>query len=163
MLNLAEAVKDLDVQLIILGRGSFEEELKNKIDKLNIKDKVTIFDSVAPDKVVDFMNKLDVLILPSLTTEKWKEQYGRVLTEAMACEVNVVGSNSGEIPNVIGNVGLIFKEGDSKDLKEKIEMLIKNKGLRNKLIKKGKEMVKQFRSKSIAEKYFKLFEEVVNG
>jgi len=48
------------------------------------------------------MNSLDVLVLPSRSRSFWKEQFGRVLIEAMACGVPVIGSSSGEIPNVIG-------------------------------------------------------------
>lgn len=161
LLNLIEAIKDLDVKLIILGRGIFKEELENRINELGIKNKVELIESVPPEEVVDYMNKMDVLVLPSLTIRKWKEQYGRVLPEAMACEVNVIGSSSAEIPNVIKDAGLIFKEGDSEDLKEKIKILMKNKELRKYLIRKGKERVKEFTAKTIAEKYYKIFEEVL--
>ena len=45
-----------------------------------------------------------------------KEQFGRVLVEAMACEVPVIGSSSGEIPTVVGDAGLVFPEGDAAGL-----------------------------------------------
>ena len=51
-------------------------------------------------------------MLPSLTRPNWKEQFGRVLIEAMASGVPVIGSDSGAIPDVIGQAGLIFPEGD---------------------------------------------------
>ena len=54
----------------------------------------------------------DVLAGPSLTGTRWKEQYGRMLIEAMGCEVAVIGSDSGEIPEVIGDAGLVVAEGD---------------------------------------------------
>ena len=57
---------------------------------------------------------LDVLVLPSRTTETWTEQFGRVLVEALWCGVPVVGSDSGEIPWVINETGggVVFPEGD---------------------------------------------------
>ncbi len=58
------------------------------------------------------LRKLDVLALPSRSTPTWKEQFGRVLIEAMSCGVPVVGSSSGEIARVIGEGGLIYPEGD---------------------------------------------------
>jgi glycosyltransferase involved in cell wall biosynthesis len=72
---------------------------------------------------VDFYNSLDVFVLPSETILQWKEQYGRVLIEAMACGLPVVGSSSGAIPEVLEGYpkGLIFKEGDVDDLVEKIK------------------------------------------
>ncbi|MDP3047288.1 MAG: glycosyltransferase, partial [Chloroflexota bacterium] len=57
-------------------------------------------------------NTWDCLVLPSLTRVNWKEQFGRVLVEAMACQVPVVGSDSGEIPNLVGDGGLIVPEGN---------------------------------------------------
>jgi glycosyltransferase involved in cell wall biosynthesis len=63
-----------------------------------------------------YLNCLDVLVLPSETTKYWAEQFGKVLIEAMACEVPVVGSDSGEIPSVIGDAGHVFREKNSADL-----------------------------------------------
>jgi glycosyltransferase involved in cell wall biosynthesis len=59
------------------------------------------------------MRTSDVLVLPSRTIPgKWKEQFGRVLVEAMASGCVPIGSDSGAIPSVIGAGGLIFPEGD---------------------------------------------------
>lgn len=69
-------------------------------------------------QVVEFLRHVHVLVLPSRTTPSWKEQFGRVLVEAMACGVPVVGSDSGEIPHVIGDGGLVFPEGDAQRLAE---------------------------------------------
>ena len=64
-----------------------------------------------------YYREIDVLVLPSLTRPNWVEQFGRVLIEAMACGVAVVGSSSGEIPWVIGDAGVIFPEGDADALR----------------------------------------------
>jgi glycosyltransferase involved in cell wall biosynthesis len=68
---------------------------------------------VSSTQTSQFYRTLDVLVLPSLSQPNWVEQFGRVLTEAMACGVPVVGSRSGEIPWVIGDAGRIFPEGDA--------------------------------------------------
>ena len=67
---------------------------------------------------------MDTWVLPSETTLKfktltsvgWQEQFGHVLIEAMAAQVPVIGSDSGEIPNVIADTGLVFPEGDATAL-----------------------------------------------
>jgi glycosyltransferase involved in cell wall biosynthesis len=63
-----------------------------------------------------FYGALDVLVLPSQTTPAWKEQFGRVLVEAQACGISVLGSDSGAIPEVVGSAGLIFPENDLEGL-----------------------------------------------
>ena len=67
-----------------------------------------------PRPDADGYAQLDVLVLPSRTTPTWKEQFGRVIVEALWCGVPVVGSDSGEIPWLIGLTGggLMFPEGD---------------------------------------------------
>jgi glycosyltransferase involved in cell wall biosynthesis len=70
-----------------------------------------------------FYQGLDVFVLPSRTLPNWKEQFGRVLIEAMACAVPVVGSDSGEIPHVIGDGGLIFPEDDVEALHACLQQL----------------------------------------
>jgi glycosyltransferase involved in cell wall biosynthesis len=57
--------------------------------------------------------------------------------EAMMCDVPVIGSSSGEIPNVVSDAGLIFQEADEYDLKDKLKMIIEDDDLRNTLIKRG--------------------------
>jgi glycosyltransferase involved in cell wall biosynthesis len=82
-----------------------------------------------------------VLALPSRTLPNWKEQFGRILVEAMACGVVVVGSDSGEIPNVIGEAGLVFPEDDKEALQAHLTRLIGDAGLRRRLAQAGRERV----------------------
>jgi glycosyltransferase involved in cell wall biosynthesis len=72
----------------------------------------------------DRLQQWDVLVLPSLTRSNWKEQFGRILVEAMACQVPVVASNSGEIPNVVGDAGLLVPEGDPGALRDGVAALL---------------------------------------
>jgi glycosyltransferase involved in cell wall biosynthesis len=77
------------------------------------------------------------VVLPSCTTRVWKEQFGRILVEAMACKVPVVGSDSGAIPEVVGNAGLIFPEGDVAMLAECLQRLKESPELRHELAERG--------------------------
>lgn len=101
--------------LALVGVGPLEEFLRRAASSLGIADRVHFLGGVASDRVAHVLRGIDVLILPSLTTRRWKEQFGRVLVEAMAVGVPVIGSTSGEIPNVIAQAGLIFREGDVAD------------------------------------------------
>src|SRR5690606_39842146 len=71
----------------------------------------------------------------------WAEQFGRILIEAMACGVPVIGSRSGEIPRVIGEAGLLVAEGDERGLTEAIRALSGEAELRTGLGARGRARV----------------------
>jgi glycosyltransferase involved in cell wall biosynthesis len=73
--------------------------------------------------------------------------------EAMACEVPVIGSDSGGIPEVLGDAGLIFRQENVADLREKIRFLLDNPELRRELARKGRaRVVKEFDLSVIAKR-----------
>ncbi|KMW70854.1 hypothetical protein WN50_32145, partial [Limnoraphis robusta CS-951] len=75
----------------------------------------------------------------TLTAVGWKEQFGHVLIEAMACKVPVIGSDSGEIPHVIGEAGVVFPEGKAEALGDCIRQLMENPQQAEKLALRGYE------------------------
>ncbi|HBE02679.1 MAG: hypothetical protein A2096_05960 [Spirochaetes bacterium GWF1_41_5] len=102
--------------LLIAGSGPMEKPIIEKIPALGRRKKIFLTGNLSPEELPAWYSLMDILVLPSRTTAVWKEQFGRVLAEAMLMEVNVIGSDSGEIPLVIGNTGLIFKERNSDSL-----------------------------------------------
>ena len=135
-----------NIKLLLVGDGREKEKVINFVNCNNLKDSVIILNQMKTTNVPQYMNLLDVLVLPSfeyrgMFWKGWKEQFGRVLIEAMACKVPVIGSDSGEIPNVIGGVGLTFKEKSTGDLVEKLKALILDSKLRNFLKEEGRKRV----------------------
>lgn len=111
--TLIEAAERIpNAHVAIAGVGPFQRDLEALVYRLGLKSRVSFLGGFSSTDVADVIASFDALVLPSLTTRRWKEQFGRVLIEAMACGVPVVGSTSGEIPNVIGDAGLLFAEGD---------------------------------------------------
>jgi glycosyltransferase involved in cell wall biosynthesis len=111
--DLLAAVRRLDapVELVLIGQG----ELRGQLENQQIPgSQVRVIDDLRHDQMAQGYAQLDVLVLPSHTQPTWKEQFGRVLVEALWCGVPVVGSDSGEIPWVIGLTGggVTFPEGD---------------------------------------------------
>jgi glycosyltransferase involved in cell wall biosynthesis len=104
------------VQALLIGDGPEKPKLQEQARQLGLARRTHFLPAVAYAAVADYMNALDVLVLPSKSQTHWKEQFGRVLVEAMACRVAVVGSDSGAIPEVVGDAGRIFPEGDSTAL-----------------------------------------------
>jgi len=138
--TLIEAVSKVNgINLNLVGTGSEEyvNTLKNLAAKLNITGRVIFHGFMDRARLNEFIKNMQVLVLPSVTTEGWKEQFGRVIIEAFASKIAVIGSDSGEIPNVIGDAGFIFREGDCFGLAEAIEKLQNNKELYDALIEKG--------------------------
>ena len=143
IMDLLHAVSRINnnFNLLLVGSGKLKYKIEAEGRRLGLLEKIRIVDSISSSQVPYYLNRMDCLVLPSRTTRKWKEQFGRVLTEAMSCEVPVIGSDSGEIPNVIGDCGLVFKEGDVDDLSSKIKRLINNSDLRVELAKNGRQRV----------------------
>jgi glycosyltransferase involved in cell wall biosynthesis len=102
----------------------------------------TVFDGQIPSlEVPSYLAQLHVLVLPSRTRSNWQEQFGRVLPEAMVSGVPVVGSDSGEIPNVIGDAGLIYPEGDVEALRAHLQALMGDRALWHDMAERGRERV----------------------
>ncbi|ABA20989.1 Glycosyl transferase, group 1 [Trichormus variabilis ATCC 29413] len=156
LLTLLQALTKLPLdktwKLLLLGRGPLQEELIKIAAENHIQDRVILIESVPHDEVANYINLMSTLVLPSettynfktLTSVGWKEQFGHVLIEAMACQVPVIGSDSGEIPYVIGDAGLVFPEGDVQALANCLLQLIEQPNFTKELGERGyqKAMVK---------------------
>lgn len=137
---LLQAVTGLvgEWRLRILGSGPMQSQLEALARQLDIIEQMSFESPIPSAQMPAFYNQLDTLALPSLTRPHWKEQFGRVLVEAMACGVPVVGSRSGEIPHVIGQAGLTFTEGDAQELRARLAQLMDTPTLRADLARRGR-------------------------
>ncbi len=153
LLVLLEAVARLQdhVRLLVVGSGPLKGELIRQAAGLRLSGRFELCDGVRHVDVPQYLNRMSVLVLPSLTTSTWKEQFGHVLIEAMACGVPVIGSDSGAIPEVIGDAGLVVREGDVAELTSTLRRLLSDPGLREELSARGRARVLwQYTDNSIA-------------
>ncbi|MFQ5611541.1 MAG: glycosyltransferase [Anaerolineae bacterium] len=143
LMLLLEALSQLDCEWrwLIVGRGPLKASLEQEARKCGLGQRLVWIDTVPHVEVPRYLSAMDVLVLPSQTTPSWKEQFGHVLIEAMACGVPVVGSDSGAIPEVIGDAGLIFPEGRADLLAQQLRLLQKDVSLRKTLGERGRERV----------------------
>lgn len=172
LLKALVTLQDKSWKLLLLGRGPLKEELIKIATENNIKDRLILVESVPHHEVASYINLMSTLVLPSETSEEfktltsvgWKEQFGHVLIEAMACQVPVIGSDSGEIPYVIGDAGLVFPEGDAKALADCLLQLIEKPDFTQTLGEMGyqKAMVK-YTNKALAKEQFEFYQELVNS
>lgn len=102
--------------LIYIGKGEERDALAAQARRAGVGDRVHFTGHLPSLEMPSALAALDVLVLPSVGTPTLQEQFGRVLVEAMACEVAVVGSDTGEIPHVMGPVGEVVPAGEVEPL-----------------------------------------------
>jgi glycosyltransferase involved in cell wall biosynthesis len=160
--TVIEAVARVNgIRFAMAGKGPDEAALRAQARDLGIADRIHFLGGFPSDRVPAVMRGMDALILPSLTTSKWKEQFGRVLIEAMATGIPVIGSSSAEIPNVIGDAGLVFREGDVEDCARALRVLLDPQA-RNDLAARGAARVAEhFTSERIADRYWEAFQDAM--
>jgi glycosyltransferase involved in cell wall biosynthesis len=130
-----------------------------------VEEKLIVNKPVPHNEVPRYLNCMDTLVLPSITTPTWKEQFDRVLIEAMACEIPVVGSDSGQIPYIIEDAGggWVFHEGDAEDLKNKLATLFFSKKLHRKLGTTGRRNIREkYACSKVAEQLYQVFKKVLD-
>jgi glycosyltransferase involved in cell wall biosynthesis len=124
--DLLQATQSLDCLLMVVGDGSLRGQVEQAAARQ--PDRFELRDWADHTELPALLARMDVLVLPSLEVVQrnvvpWigiplREQFGRVLVEAMACAVPVVGSDTGDIPHVIGSAGHVFPAGDAATLAE---------------------------------------------
>lgn len=172
LLTLVDALatlKEKRWKLLLLGRGVLKETLEEKLTEFGLRDRVIWKESVPHDEVARYINLMNVLVLPSETTYKfktlsaagWKEQFGHVLIEAMACGIPTIGSDSGEIPHVIGEAGLVFPEKDVAAFAECLAKTIEQPELREKLGQLGYERaMERYTNKALAQRQLAFYRQL---
>ncbi len=170
LLQALATLKNKPWKLLLLGRGELQSELMKIAAENNIKKRLILIESVPHNEVASYINLMSTLVLPSETTYKfktltsagWKEQFGHVLIEAMACQVPVIGSDSGEIPYVIGDAGLVFPEGDVQALANCLVQLMDKPDFAHNLGEMGyrKAMI-QYTNKALAKQQLEFYQELV--
>ncbi|HLF28390.1 MAG TPA: glycosyltransferase [Anaerolineae bacterium] len=151
-------------RLEIVGSGPRRRALIQLADRLRVRERVTFHPWLPSAQLPSRYRAFDVLVLPSRSKRNWKEQFGRVLIEAMACGVPVIGSTCGELPHVVGDAGLIFPEGEVAALHARLDRLRQDAGLRRDLAARGRPHVLQhYTQKQIAAATAQVYREVMAG
>lgn len=147
------------VQLEIVGDGIERTRLELLATELGVRDCVLFRGGVPPALMPEALNRFDVLVVPSRTRRNWKEQFGRVIIEAMSCGVPVVGSSSGEIPHVIGDPSLVFPEDDVDALVRLLRNLLADPDRLRQLGEAGRRRVlAHYTQRRIAEQYYAVYQ-----
>lgn len=123
-----------------IGTGDFQGEFESLLAAQGLSGRAIFHGYVPHHKTPEFLSAFDLLVVPSETQPNWKEQFGRVIIEALACGTAVVGSDSGEIPVLIESSGggLVFTEKNPRALADSIRTLLLDPGLREEMAESGR-------------------------
>ena len=97
--------------LLVVGSGPEAGTLRSYADELGLDGRVE-FAAVSYERMPQVFSRASALVLASLATPVWEEQFGMVLAEAMAVGIPIAASTSGAIPEVVGDDGDLFTPGD---------------------------------------------------
>ncbi len=158
ILELCDAVYSLrqqypELHLALLGDGPCREQLAASNDSW-----IHLFPPRPHFEVPDFLRSLDMFVLPSkpLRTNGrvWEEQFGHVLVEAMACRIATIGSDSGAIPEVLGDSRAIFPHSNTAGLIDLLQKLIEAERFRSELAdQQYRRTRKRFSHQAVAQTY----------
>jgi glycosyltransferase involved in cell wall biosynthesis len=150
-----------DLKLVLAGDGFERPELERLATELGIRDDTTFLGWVANAELPTYYRAAAVSVIPSL-----EEGFGIPAAEAMGCEVPVVASDAGGLPEVVedGVTGKVVPRGDVDALTRAIESLLEDEGLRVRMGKAGRERaLRLFDWDRSAEQFERLFVRLIDG
>ncbi len=153
-----------DAALVIAGDGPLRRVLQARARQAGVLERLHLLGDVPAHDMPGLLNACDVVALPSTRTAGWMEQFGRILVEAMAVGVPVIGSTLGEIPAVIGDAGLVVREGDSGALVRALMALADSPAARQQLSARGRtRALACFTNRRIAQETVSFYERMLGA
>lgn len=148
--------KNTPYKLVIGGRdGGNLKQIKQLIKNLNLEQKIIICGFISYKDLPYVYNLAEVFVFPSFS-----EGFGLPVLEAMACGIPVIVSSEGSLSEITGNAGIFINPKNFYEIEEAISYVLENNTLKENLIKKGLEQVKNFSWKKTAQRTLKIYEEI---
>ena len=139
---LIELMPDLpDWQLVIIGDGPTKDQLVKLIDKLNLKERVELKNSMLRKELLEYLNKAKVFILNTSF-----ESFSFQVVEAMNAGVPVITTNIGNLSEIIdnGQEGILVEPNNKKQIIEAIRKIEKDDTFRKTIINNAQKKVQKF-------------------
>ncbi|HVE84611.1 MAG TPA: glycosyltransferase family 4 protein [Myxococcales bacterium] len=149
-----------DWRALVVGDGPLRAELEKWANRR--PERVRVLPGVRHDEVPAHLNAMDVVCVPSQTTPRWKEQFGRALVEAFACGRAVLASDSGEIPHTAGPAAELLPESNAGAWTAAMERLRDDPDRRRRLGELGVERARRhFAWPVVARQHLEFFEKLL--
>ena len=159
---LIDAMREVDADLKIIGKGPEEDSLKKQVGAFGLNKKINFLGEISDKELVKELYLSDIFCLPSHLRS---EAYGVCQIEAMACGLPVVSTNLDTgVPfvNKDGESGIVVEVGSSKALADAINFLIKNPEIRMEMREKAQRRAKElFSSKTMIDKIREIYYEII--
>jgi starch synthase len=152
-----EILAERKIKFVFIGIGAMEKKLKR--EARNYGDRIIFLKNLPLNELIEWYSRASVLILPS-----YYEAFSRVLAEAMSCGTPVVATKVGGIPEVVddGKTGFLVKYGNWTSFKDRINQLLDDPGLRNRMGRAGRDkVIKNFSTNVVIRKLEGIYKELV--
>jgi N-acetyl-alpha-D-glucosaminyl L-malate synthase BshA len=149
--------KGVKARLVMVGDGSERTNAEHRARCLGIYDECS-FVGKQP-RIVDYLSASDVLLLPSE-----QESFGLAALEAMACELPVIASRVGGIPEVVtdGETGFLSEVGNVDKMADDAARLLSDSALRKEMGKRARESaLSRYRTDIVIPQYLEFYERVI--
>ncbi len=125
-------LQSMNWQLMMDSFDIYASDYNKEIDRLLSESGImsrVVFVKPNHFEIAAYINAADIVVVPSISVANWKEQYGRVAAEALACGKEVIASDSGALPCLLDGHGFLFKQGELTDLQETLAKRLASKRL----------------------------------
>ena len=148
--------------LDLVGEGKYFTDIKNDLSNFRYKDRIRCYDWIAPDKIPDCLSDIDIGLLPLIHNSKFNRAKSPTkLFEYMAMAKPTVSSNIGEATHIIKDGESGFLARTKEDFIEKMEILIKDKDLRQRIGQNARKSVEEEYSLNVlGKKLYEIFRDI---
>ena len=160
LLEALRGLQQLPWELLVVGNGPMRTEIEEEwLPRFGPR--MTYLQAVPHAEVPAHLLGLEIFVLPSYSIPNWKEQFGLTLAQAMLAGAACVGTNSGAIPEVLGDAGPLVAEHDVAGLATALEKLLCSETFRADCQEKGRSCgLKKYTNEIVAERYLAVFKTV---
>lgn len=145
--------------LTVIGDGPELESLQQFVKEHNLNTQVTFVGPRTGEALVMLLNRHNIMVVPSI----WKEPFGIVALEGIACGCAVVGSSGGGLGDAIGPCGITFKNSDITGLTAALESLLRDPPKVRKLVAAAPKHLACHSTAYVVDKYLEIIVESMTG
>jgi glycosyltransferase involved in cell wall biosynthesis len=150
-------------RLVVAGSGPEEKPVRELAAALGLADRVEIEPWRSAAELAELYRQVHVVLVPSVATATWVEQFGRVIVEAQASGAVVAGYASGSIPEVAGDAAVLADPGNAAQLAEGVVALLDDPARYARLRELGLGLSRARTWTQVAERHAALYRRVAAG